>query len=185
MQNKLHIPVVLGSAREGRESEKVAHYIVSVLSERDDVSTELVDVRDHVKDAITLPAWAEVGADSKHTAWKEIIEKSNALMLIVPEYNHGYPGELKLLLDSLGPHYKGLVVGLVGVSSGTLGGARVIEHIKPVLIELYMTPIKESIMIPHVKNAFDEDGNIKEESTTEYVNKIMDEIVVLAKKINE
>ena len=106
-------------------------------------------------------------------------------MLVIPEYNHGYPGELKLLLDSLGPHYKGLPVGLVGVSSGTLGGARVIEHIKPVLIELYMTLIKESIMIPNVKDAFDESGNIKNESTTEYVNKIVDELTALAQKINK
>ena len=174
MENIQHTPVVLGTSRAGRQSESVAKYLVSVLESREDLTTELVDVKAHVKEAVTVPPWGEGGADESDSAWKDIVGKSDALILVIPEYNHGYPGELKLLLDSLYGHYKGRPVMLVGVSTGTLGGSRVIDHIKPVLIEMNLTPIKGSISFPKIKEAFNEDGSIKDEKTTEYVNKVTD-----------
>jgi NAD(P)H-dependent FMN reductase len=161
-------------------SEPVARYIISVLEERDDVSTELVDVRDHLQTAITIPPWGEGGADEVGSAWKNIVEKSAALILIIPEYNHGYPGELKLLLDSLWSEYKGKPVAMVGVSKGTLGGARVLDHIKPVLVEMHLQPIRESVSFSKVGEAFNEDGSIKNEKTTEYVQKVVTDLVATA-----
>jgi len=66
---------------------------------------------------------------------------SDALIIISPEYNHGYPGELKMLLD-LAPRklYEGKYVGLVGVSSGSLGGARRIQQLMLVIIGLRAIP---------------------------------------------
>lgn len=182
---KQHIPVVLGTARAGRSSEQVANYVVSVLEGRDDITTELVDVKEHVKDAITIPPWGEDGADKTGSAWKDIVGKSNALILIIPEYNHGYPGELKILLDSLWGHYKGLPVMMVGVSAGTLGGARVLDHVKPVLVEMHLTPIRESVTFSKVKEAFNDDGSIKDEKTTDYLNKVVTELVATAKVVNQ
>lgn len=177
---KLHIPIVLGTARVGRSSQLVSDYIAKVVGEDERVSTEIVDVKEHVKEATTVPSWGEGGSDKEPTRWLHIIERSAGLILIIPEYNHGYPGELKLLLDSLYGHYKGLAVGIVGVSAGTLGGARVIDHIKPVLIELNMHPIKVSVNFSGVKNAFSEDGEIVNDKTTEYVRRMVDELVTLA-----
>lgn len=184
MENKPHIPIVLGTARQGRESEKVARYVVATLESRDDLTTELVDVRDHVKEAATVPPWGVGGVNEKSSAWQEIVKRSNALVLVIPEYNHGYPGELKLLLDSLWDDYKGLPVCLVGVSEGALGGARVLDHIKPVLIELHLTPIRESMSFPKVKEKFNEEESIKDEKTTEYVNKVVTTLLETAAAIN-
>ncbi len=181
MENKPHIPILLGTAREGRQSAKVARYIVSVLESREDVTTELVDVRDHLHEAITVPPWVPGGADDKGSAWKGIVEKSNALLIVSPEYNHGYPGELKILLDSLWEHYKGLPVVMAGVSNGRFGGARLIDHIKPVLVEMHFTPLREALSFPNVKDTFNDDGSIKDEKTTEFVNKVIDVLVKKAR----
>lgn len=174
--NKKHIPVVLGTARAERSSEKVAHAVANIIESMDGYSTELVDVKDHVSEAITIPPWGTGGADEKSTAWKEIVEKSHAIVLIVPEYNHSFPGELKLLLDSLWDDYKDKAVGLVGVSKGTLGAARVIDHIKPVLIELKLHPIREAVYVAKVKEAVDDNHSFTDDKFNEYTKKMVDEI---------
>ncbi len=169
----MHIPVVLGTARINRSSEMIARAVHDVVSQQRDVTTELVDVRDHVHQAATIPPWGDGGADTTPTAWKAIAEKAHAFMLVVPEYNHGYPGELKLLLDSLWDDYTNKPVGLVGVSSGSLGGARVVDHIKPVLIELKMVPIRDAVHISHAAEAVTEQGNFLEEKTIHYVESMV------------
>jgi len=102
------------------------------------------------------------------------------LVIVTPEYNHSFPGELKLLLDSLHDSYLGKTVGLVGVSSGTLGAARVVDHIKPVLVELKLQLVKQAVHISKVGEAIAEDGTFANEKTTEYVEKMVQEISVLA-----
>lgn len=179
MEHK-HIPVVLGTARTGRASEDVAKAVVTIIEAMDGYSSELVDVKDHAQAAITVPPWGEGGANEHPTAWKEIVEKSHALVLVTPEYNHSFPGELKLLLDSLWDSYVGKAVGLVGVSAGTLGAARVIDHIKPVLIELKLHPIKEAVHISKVAEAIAEDGTFANAKTAEYTQKMVEEIAALS-----
>jgi NAD(P)H-dependent FMN reductase len=175
MKNK-HIAVVLGTARAGRRSEGVAQAVVDIITNMEGYSSELVDVRDHVTAAVTVPPWGEGGANESPTPWKAIVEKSHALVLVTPEYNHAIPGELKLLLDSLVDSYIGKAVGLVGVSAGTLGGARVIDHIKPILIELKLHPIKEAVHISKAGEAIAADGTFADPKTTEYTQKMVEEI---------
>lgn len=176
----LHTPVVLGTARQDRKSAQVAELVSSVIAEHDGMSSELVDVRDHVTTAVTVPPWGVGGADEQSNAWQDIMQRSQALVLVVPEYNHGYPGELKLLLDSLYEDYKGKPVGLVGVSTGSLGGARVIEHIKPVLIELGLHPIRDAVTFMKVGDAFAEDGSLINENFIDYITSMLDELRVTA-----
>jgi len=42
----LFIPVILGTARQGRQSENVAHFVFEQTKKRGDVETELIDVRE-------------------------------------------------------------------------------------------------------------------------------------------
>ena len=179
----VHIPVVIGTARAGRQSELVAQAINGIINTREDASAEVVDVREHVIEAVTVPPWGVGGANEVPTAWSEIVGRSQALILVIPEYNHGYPGELKLLLDSLWEQYKGRPVGLVGVSGGGLGGARVIDHIKPVLLELQLQPIKTAVYFSHVKDAFNEDTTLKDASLVELVHQQVTDLVATADRL--
>lgn len=170
----MHIAIVIGTARTGRETLKAARAVQRVVHTIEEVTTELVDVADHVKAAVTVPPWGEGGVDDQPTAWKEIVTKSDALILCIPEYNHGYPGELKLLLDSLWDTYAGKPVGLVGVSSGTLGGARVVDHIKPVLIELQLRPLREAVYVNKVSESVADTGTFMNDYHTSAVRKLVD-----------
>jgi len=178
----MNIPVVIGTAREGRQSEKVAAAVAQVLKNKD-IKTSLEDVKSHLNHFATIPPWGSGGADEKPTSWKEVVEKADALILVVPEYNHGYPGELKLLLDSLYDEYAELPVGIVGVSGGIFGGARVVDHIKPVLIELNMIVIKQVVHVLKASESVTESGGFSNQKTTDSVEKMADSLCSLGQRL--
>jgi NAD(P)H-dependent FMN reductase len=162
----MHVAVVLGTARTGRESEKVARAVVGHLETMDDTEVEFVDVREQLKEPTTIAPWDE---NATHGSWAEVVERSDALVLVVPEYNHSFPGELKLLLDSLYKEYTGIPVGVVGVSGGAIGGARVVDHLKPVLVELNMVAVKAAVLVPNVTDAVSDDGTFNNKETYTFI----------------
>jgi NAD(P)H-dependent FMN reductase len=78
--------------------------------------------------------------------WSEKVKQADAFIIIAPEYNHGYTAVLKNAIDHLYPEWNHKPVGFL--SYGTVGGARVIEQLRLVAIELQLLPIKNAIHIP-------------------------------------
>ncbi len=180
---KLFIPVVLGSAREGRQSEKAARFVFDELQKQDGVATEFVDVRDHVSGIATVPPWGVGGANEVPTKWKDVATRADAFIFVLPEYNHGYSGEFKLLLDSLYNEYERKPVAVCGVSAGSFGGARVIDHIKPILVELKMIPIRNSLYFGKIKELFDENGLLVDESVRERAESMFTDLMWHTKRL--
>lgn len=149
----LSVPVILGTARSGRESEAVAQFVADYASTNEGVTTELIDVRDYLLGQ-TYEAWNEHEEEPKISEWKQTAENADGFIVVTPEYNHGYPGELKILLDSAFEEYFDKPVGLVGVSAGGFGGSRVVDHIKPVLVEFGMHILGNSVYVSNVSDAF-------------------------------
>ena len=145
----LNIPVILGTARRGRESEKVAKYMVK-RAKQFGFKSALLDVKDY--------RTAATDASKKSPQAKKLAKKiaeSDGLIIVTPEYNHAYPGELKMMLDLLYEEYEKRAVGVCGVSDGRFGGIRAIEALKPVLNALGTIPINNSLAFPKVSILFD------------------------------
>jgi len=174
----LYIPIILGTAREGRESEKVAKFMLQEATKYGLKNTEIIDVRDFrikaTDNTLRLP-------EAKRLSQK--IKKADGLIIVTPEYNHGYPGELKMMLDMLYEEYFQKPVGFCGVSFGALGGARSVEQLRLVCIEFHMVPIREAVYFPTIQKLFDEKGAIKDESFHGRVGKFLDELVWYAKAL--
>src|SRR5207249_12160855 len=116
MERPLVIPVMLGTARQGRQSENVARFVFEQTKKRADVETELIDVR-------ALPMRLDdAGEQMKDAAFSATIERCDGIILFVPEYNHGYPGLLKHALAMNWKEYIHMAVGICGVSAGPVGG---------------------------------------------------------------
>jgi NAD(P)H-dependent FMN reductase len=78
--------------------------------------------------------------------------------VVSPEYNHGYPGVLKSILDLLLKEYIHKSVAFVGVSAGPWGGTRVIEAMVQVVRELGLSATFTDLNFPFVQDKFDQDG---------------------------
>ena len=114
----LFIPVVLGTARKGRRSENAARFVFEETKKRAGVETEFVDI---CKIPMRLD---DAGEQMKDPAFSDLVTRADGLILVVPEYNHGYPGLLKHALDMNLEEYIHKAVGICGVSAGPFGGAR-------------------------------------------------------------
>ena len=148
------IPVILGTARKQRRSENVAEYVYTIV-QCFPCRTKLIDVADFVTCPRTIPPW-EKESKKIMSPWQKVAKKADGFIIVTPEYNHGYPGELKLLLDMAFQEYEKKPVALVGVSEGGFGGVRVIEHLQPILTNFKMIPVPKPISILHVDTLFEQ-----------------------------
>lgn len=172
------ITVVLGTARHGNYSGAIAHLIADMVRKEADVVVHEVCASEEVRTLYTLPPWGDGGTDAVPTHWQKIAEESDGFIFVLPEYNRGYPGEWKLLMDTLYSEYAGKVAGLVGVSNGMFGGARVIEHVKPVLVELGLVVLRGALHVPHVETALAEGAFVdsaQHERTGAFVHRVVAE----------
>ncbi len=172
-QEKAFLPILLGTNRKGRQSERVAKWLFGKMSEREDVETKLFDVRD-----FDLPLddyGTAIGEDFPE--WRDAIVRADGLVIVVPEYNHGYPGSLKSVLDLLLKEYIHKAVGLVGVSAGPWGGTRVVEACVPMVRELGLAVTFTDLNFPNVKDKFDENGKLLDEAYNKRAADFLDEVI--------
>src|SRR5437016_4811425 len=99
----LFIPVILGTTRKGRRSENAARFVFEETKKRAGVETEFVDI---CKIPMRLD---DAGEQVKDQAFSDLVKLADGLILVVPEYNHGYLGLLKHALrhESGGIHSQG------------------------------------------------------------------------------
>jgi NAD(P)H-dependent FMN reductase len=175
MERALFIPLILGTAREGRQSENVARFVFEQTKKRADVETELIDVRE-------LPMKLDdAGEQMKDPKFSAAIERCDGLIIVTPEYNHGYPGLLKHALDMNLKEYIHKAVGICGVSAGPFGGARVIEGLLPVIRELGLVAIFEDVNFGNVAKIFDDQGNLLDQNYVRRLDKFLNELVWMAR----
>jgi NAD(P)H-dependent FMN reductase len=167
----LFIPVVLGTPRKGRMSEHVAKLVVSEVGKFPDVTTELVDIT-----RIALPT-NDAGEGIKNAEFSALCDRADAFVIIAPEYNHGYPGLLKHVLDTNLKEYIHKAVGIVGVSSGPFGGTRVVQNLLPVMRELGLVTIFWDGNFSQVQKAFDSDGKLLDNAYPRRLEKFIKELI--------
>ncbi|GAA1621656.1 NADPH-dependent FMN reductase [Catellatospora bangladeshensis] len=158
--------VIIGSIRPGRAADTVAPWVVSRASAHGSFEVEVADLRDW-----PLPIFAEhpgsLGDINDPTysepivrAWNKKIKESDAFIVVTPEYNHSIPGGLKNAIDSvwLSFGFRNKPVAAVGYSNGIGGGIRAIEHLAHVFVETESVPLRNTVILPFVGQAFDEQG---------------------------
>jgi NAD(P)H-dependent FMN reductase len=170
----LFIPVLLGTTRRGRMSEAVARLVVEEVAKRPSVETELIDLA-----TLPLPV-NDAGEGIKDAGFAAKMDRADALVLVSPEYNHGYSGLLKHVLDSCLKEYIHKAVGVVGVSAGVFGGARVIENLLPVLRELGLVAIFWDVNFSSVQKVFNGEGALQDQAFLPRIDKFLKELIWMA-----
>jgi NAD(P)H-dependent FMN reductase len=143
------IALIVGSTRPNRFADVPARWIEAGAAQRKDIQLETLDLRDAnlpLFDEAIAPAWAG-GAYSRPEAeaWRRKIGQYDGFIATVAEYNHGPTAALKNALDSAHLEWQRKPIAFVGY--GGVGGARAIEQLRGVAIELQMAPLKHEVNI--------------------------------------
>src|SRR5246127_4907304 len=173
----LYIPVILGTARMGRMSQHAAWLVADELRKCTGVETDLIDIA-----KLPLPT-NDAGEAIKHADFSSKMNRADALVIVSPEYNHGYSGLLKHVLDSCLKEYIHKAVGIVGVSAGPFGGARVIQNLLPVMRELGLVTIFWDVNFSNVQKAFTTEGTLLDDSYIRRIDKFLKELIWMAKTL--
>jgi NAD(P)H-dependent FMN reductase len=165
MESDVKLGVILASTREGRRGEGFARWIHGLLSARG-MPVELLDLRDWRLpnyDHAAMPHVAEKSyTEATAREWVERISGLDGYVIVTPEYNHGYPGGLKNAIDHAFTAWANKPVAFVSYG-GTASGARAIEQLRLVAIELRMVPIRDEVNVRLIGVALDERGQPTEE----------------------
>jgi len=171
--DQLNIPVLLGTNRKLRKSTAVAKWVAGEMEKRPEIRTRLFDVAE-----FDLPH-DDYGQEIKDQfpEWRDAIVQADGLVIVTPEYNHGYPGALKAVLDLLLREYIHKAVAFVGVSAGPWGGTRVIEAMVPMCRELGLAVCFTDLNFPFVQKTFDDEGQLLDHAFDQRVKDFLDELV--------
>jgi NAD(P)H-dependent FMN reductase len=145
------ISVIVGSTREGRFSEKAAHWILQHLKKRAEVDARLLDLRDFpmpfFDQAVppAMPGRAPYDNDVVKR-WTAGIAQSDGFVFATPEYNYGPPAVLKNAIDWVYPEWNRKAAAFV--SYGSAAGARSVQQLRETAIELQLAPVRSAVHIP-------------------------------------
>lgn len=180
METPIVIAVICGTKREKRLSVHAARWVAEQGRKLEGVEIVFVDPA-----AITLPPDGN-DADGENPDYKEITARADAFFIVTPEYNRGYPGSLKRLLDSEYANYNHKPVALAGVSNGPWGGTRVVEALLPVMRQLGLVTIRPTAYFPMVQEIFAESGEMNGQFVASYEKTIKgayDELIWFARTL--
>jgi NAD(P)H-dependent FMN reductase len=145
------ISVIVGSTREGRFSEKPAHWVLQRLKDRAGVDARLLDLRDFPMPFFDQPVPPAMPGRAPYEnevvkRWTAEIARSDGFVFVTPEYNYGAPAVLKNALDWVYPEWNRKAAAFV--SYGGAAGARSVQQLRETAIELQLAPVRSSVHIP-------------------------------------
>ena len=174
---KFYIPMILGSTRRERQSPKVARFVHARLNAKENVETEIIDLKE-----LNLPIMEERlrfrnDPPSGLVEFSERMKRADSIVIVTPEYNNGYPGVLKNALDYLLPEYRRKPFGIVTVSAGGFGGINCLAQLRLVVLGMGAFPIPAAFPVSAVQNTFDDDGNPKDAAYEKRVEGFITELL--------
>jgi NAD(P)H-dependent FMN reductase len=158
-------------------SAHAARFVCRELGKRAGVCTRLIDIAD------LEPHLDDSGQGTGDPRFADAMALADGIVIVAPEYNHAMPGLLKHVLDSCLKEYIHKAAGIVAVSAGPFGGARVVETSLPVLRELGLVTIFWDINVGSVGRVFDESGNLLDDAFVRRTDKFLAELVWMARTL--
>jgi NAD(P)H-dependent FMN reductase len=153
-----NICIVSSSIRKDRFSHRAALYLSGLLKESYNIEAEILDLLKY-----KFPLFEErlkfLDSPSPEIIdFAERVRKADGLILVVPEYNGGYPASIKNVIDLLTDEWKKKPVAFAVVSSGHFAGSQVIFSLQFALWKIMALTVSPALRIPDIGTTLDENG---------------------------
>ena len=122
---------------------------------------------------------------------KRRIVEADAILFVTPEYNYSIPGVLKNAIDWASRPYgesawNGKPAAIMGASIGGIATARAQYHLRQIMVFLNMFPLNQpEVMIGNAAERFDAQGNLTDDTTKEYIRKLLENLVQWTRRIQQ
>ena len=182
----LKIAIISGSIRTGRQSHHVALYFENYIKENKLAEPEILDLKEFNFPVFEERLMYQKDPSDQAKLFSEKIKAADAVIIVSPEYNGGYPASIKNAIDLLVKEWYHKPIGLVSVSSGGFGGVNAMALLQSVLMKIKAVPVSATFPVPKVEDSFDEKGNAKDkEATDKRATGFMKEVIWFAEAFNK
>ena len=173
------IAVVITTNRREARSEELASYYHSLLVANTSEEVVLVDLKDLPRDFVVTALYENAGNNKGFNQVKELIQKADKYVFIVPEYNGSYPGVFKSFIDGLDypSKLKEKPVALVGLSIGDTGAGPALSHLTDVFFYLGAHVLPQRVRLPKINKVF-KNGAFAEQF---YADMLLEQVKTLIK----
>lgn len=173
MQNGVHLVGVSGSLRRGSYNAALLNNIMDDLLP-EDTSMEVFSIGDIPLYNADLDKPEAVSRPVSVQLLRKVLEKSDGLVIVSPEYNYSIPGLLKNAIDwaSRGEDSPLInkPVAVMGVTQGMWGTVRMQAHFHNIFQYLDMKPVyKPEVLVAQAKNKFNIEGKLVDPTTRKLV----------------
>ena len=145
--SKPKIAVIISSIRPTRFGDKPAKWIADHVAARSDADVEIVDLKDYplpLFDAAASDFWMPTPNEIA-AKWQAKLNEFDGYVIVTAEYNRSITGALKNAIDWAYKPFIKKAVAFVGY--GSVGGARAIEHLRNIMVELQAVPVRHAVHI--------------------------------------
>jgi len=176
-----------GSIRKGAYSGKVADCAQKELAMQGAEVTR-ISLADYPLPIMDEDLEEEKGIPENAYKLARLMASNDAILICTPEYNGSMPPLLKNTIDwvsriskdtngkPLKP-YPGKVVGICSSSNGHFAGIRSANHLRAVLSHIQMEVIAPQVSVPNGAEAFDEDGEFKDERLRKGMHRLCETLI--------
>lgn len=177
--------VVIASTRPGRLGLPIANWFVARARQHAVFELDVVDLLE-----LNLPMLDEPNHPRlqryvhEHTkAWSARVDRADAFVFVMPEYNFSFTAPLKNALDYLSKEWANKPVGIVsygGVSAGTRASAA----IRPVFGSLKLVPVGVNVSVPFARGRLDDAGVVQANDVmNDAASKMLDDLVLMERTL--
>ena len=175
------VAVLVGSLRKESFSRKTARALAKLTPELDFDFLEIGAVSYFNQDL-------EANPPADWVSFRERVAAADAVLFVTAEYNRSVPGVLKNAVDVASrPYGKGALLGkpaaIISTSIGAIGGFGANHHLRQSLAFLDMPTMEQpEAYIGHAGSLFDDDGNLTNDGTRDFLAKFGKAFAAFIKK---
>jgi NAD(P)H-dependent FMN reductase len=173
------LQIIIASTRPGRVGLPVGQWFTSRAQAHGVFELDVADLAELKLPFVDEPNHPRLRQyTKKHTKdWSARVGLADAFVMVLPEYNFGYPATIKNAIDFLHQEWKYKPVGFVSYG-GVAAGTRSVQQLKQVVTTLSMFPLFAAVSIPFVSQFIDDDGALQANETMEQAaDAMLDELV--------
>ncbi|GAA1565441.1 NAD(P)H-dependent oxidoreductase [Kribbella sancticallisti] len=163
----LRLVLLVRNTEPGKFGTVAADWFARQVEQRDDFKLDLVDLE-----------------STPLTALPRRIQGADAVVIVCPEYNHGYPGDLKTAIDAVRRPWFAKPIAFI-VYGGRSGGLRAAEQLRQVFGELHAVTTRDTLSFHQPTDHFGADGDPLDPTTSLAAAALLDQLAWWARPLRE
>lgn len=169
----MKIGIIVGSIRKDRRTISLAKYLKDILIGTYGIDTKLIDLQQMPLPLFGLNAEGEDNIEAIRT----VINESDGLIFVTPEYHGTYSAVLKNCLEYYWDEFFHKPIGVATASISQFAGINASIQLQHLILSLRAFPVPLKLLVSEIQNVFDAKNKPLNDMVVEHTEKFIEEFL--------